>query len=170
MMKISVIRIALAVFVVYSFIGPTNAYSQSAPTFDLPGKTSSIDLKQYRGQVVLLDFWASWCVPCKQSFSWMNEMQLRYGKGGFKVVAINLDESREDAEHFLKEFPAEFDVAYDPKGKTADAYALSVMPSSFLINEEGQVVYKHRGFNSADKKILESKIRRLISHQKVASN
>ena len=169
-MKISVIRIALAVFVVYCFIGPTNAYSQTAPVFNLPGEGSNIDLKQYRGKIVLLDFWASWCDPCKQSFSWMNEMQMRYGKSGFKVVAINLDESYEDAQHFLKEFPVQFDIAYDPKGKTADAYALSVMPSSFLINEQGQVVYKHRGFNGADKKIIESKIRRLMTRQKVASN
>jgi len=169
-MRISVVRIALVVFVVYSFIGPTNAYSQSAPEFNLPGKATNIDLKQYRGKIVLLDFWASWCQPCKQSFSWMNEMQMRYGEEGFSVVAINLDDSYEDAQQFLKEFPAQFDIAYDPKGEIADAYALSVMPSSFIINKQGQVIYKHRGFNNADKKILESKIRRLVSQQKIASN
>jgi len=138
-MKISVIRIALTVFVIYSFIGSTNAYSQAAPEFNLPGKTTNIDLKQYRGKIVLLDFWASWCQPCKQSFSWMNEMQMRYGEEGFTVVAINLDESYEDAQQFLKEFPVQFDIAYDPKGITADAYALSIMPSSFLINEQGRI-------------------------------
>ncbi len=95
---------------------------------------------------------------------------MRYGKQGFTVVAINLDDSYEDAQQFLKEFPVQFDIAYDPKGEIADAYALSVMPSSFIINKKGQVVYKHRGFNSADKKILESKIRRLVRHQTIASN
>jgi len=96
-------------------------------------------------------------------------MQERYGKDGFKIVAINLDESSENAERFLKKFPAQFDIAYDPKGKTADAYSLSVMPSSFLLNEKGQVIYKHRGFDDADKKILENKIRKLVGYQEVAN-
>ena len=169
-MNFSVIRIALAVFVIYCFIGPSNAYSQTAPTFSLPGDNTNIELKKYRGKVVLLDFWASWCEPCRQSFAWMNKMQALYGKDGFKVVAVNLDESHKDAQHFLKKTPAQFDIAYDPKGRTADAYDLSVMPSSFLINKKGQVIYKHRGFNSADKNILESKIRKLVGYQDVASN
>jgi thiol-disulfide isomerase/thioredoxin len=168
-MQISVIRIALTVFVIYCFIGPSNAHSQTAPTFNLPGENTNIELKKYRGKVVMLDFWASWCEPCRQSFSWMNKMQARYGKDGFKIVAVNLDESQKDAQHFLKKYPAEFDIAYDPKGKTADAYKLSVMPSSFLINKKGQVIYKHRGFTGADKKILESKIRKLVGRQDVAS-
>ena len=168
-MKIPMIRIAFTVFVLCSFIGPTNAYSQAAPTFSLPGQNANIDLKQYRGKIVLLDFWASWCDPCKQSFSWMNKMQERYGKDGFQIVAINLDESSEDAEYFLKKFPVQFDIAYDPKGRTADAYRLSVMPSSFLLNEKGQVIYKHRGFNAADKKLLERKIRKMVGYHEVAN-
>ena len=168
-MNISVIRIALAVFVIYSFIGPTNAYSQTAPGFSLPGENAKIELEKYRGKIVLLDFWASWCEPCRQSFSWMNKMQARYGKDGFTVVAINLDESQKDAQNFLKKTPAQFDIAYDPKGRTADAYELSGMPSSFLINQKGQVIYKHRGFNGADKKILENKIRKLVGYEDVAS-
>lgn len=169
-MRISLFRITLAVAAVYGFIGPSNVYSQSAPVFDLPGEVSNINLEQYRGKTVLLDFWASWCGPCRQSFSWMNKMQSRYGKDGFKIIAINLDPSRKDAEKFLKKVPADFDIAYDPKGRTADAYKLSVMPSSFLINENGEIVYKHRGFNGIDKSALEDKIRKLVGLRQVASN
>lgn len=168
-MRMSLLRTAVAIIALYGFTGAGNVYSQPAPVFDLPGETSKINLKDYKGKTILLDFWASWCVPCRQSFSWMNKMQSRYGKDGFKVIAINLDPSQKDAEQFLKKVPADFDIAYDPKGRTADAYKLSVMPSSFLINKNGEIVYKHRGFNGVDKAVLEDKIRKLVGHKQVAS-
>ena len=169
-MRFSMLRTTLTFIALSGLIGPGNLYAQSAPTFDLPGSGSNINLEQYRGKTVLLDFWASWCIPCRQSFAWMNKMQSRYGKNGFRVVAINLDPSQDDAEKFLKKVPAEFDIAYDPKGRTADAYNLSVMPSSFLINEKGEIVYKHRGFNGIDKAALEDKIRKLVGPKQLAKN
>jgi len=83
----------------------------------------------------------------------MNEMQDRYGKNGLKIIAINLDNERSDANSFLKKHPAKFTIAYDPKGKTPGLYKLKVMPTSYLIDRRGNLVNIHKGFkeNQTDK-------------------
>jgi thiol-disulfide isomerase/thioredoxin len=168
-MRNSIIRIALAVLVIYSFISPSSAYAGDAPGFTLPGHNKTIQLSQYKGKVVYLDFWASWCEPCKRSFPWMNELQEQHGKDGFEIIAINLDESRNDAEEFLKKMPAKFDVAFDKSGKTAEVYNLKAMPSSFLIDRNGKLVHKSLGYRAEEKKILEKKIKQLVGNKFVAT-
>ena len=106
----------------------------------------TFDLAQYRGKVVYLDFWVSWCKPCRHSFPWMNAMQQKYGGDGLVIVAVNLDEQHADAEKFLKETPAGFTIIYDPEGKLAEQYGIYGMPSSFIIGRDGQVLQKHQGF------------------------
>ncbi|HHO59292.1 MAG TPA: TlpA family protein disulfide reductase [Thiotrichales bacterium] len=135
------------------------AYAVNAPQFSLKdsaGKT--VSLKKYRGKVVYVDFWASWCTPCKQSFPFMNELHERYGKKGLKIIGINLDADKKDADKFLKQVKADFTIAYDPSGKTAEKYDLQVMPSSYLIDRNGRLVYLHRGFKAGDKREMEEKI------------
>jgi len=168
-MRNSIIRIAIAVLVIYSFISPSSAYAGDAPGFTLPGQNQTIQLSQYKGKVVYLDFWASWCEPCKRSFPWMNELQEQYGENGFEIIAVNLDESRSDAEAFLKKMPAKFDVAFDKSGKTAEAYNLKAMPSSFLIDRDGKLVHKSLGYRAEEKKILEKKIQQLVGKSVVAT-
>ncbi|MEK6249693.1 MAG: TlpA family protein disulfide reductase, partial [Planctomycetales bacterium] len=73
----------------------------------------TLNLSEYRGKVVVLDFWASWCVPCRRSFPWMNEMQQKYGDDGLVIVAVNLDNQSSDAQKFLQQYPAEFTISYD---------------------------------------------------------
>ena len=133
-----------------------------APDFNVASKGGNLSLKQLRGQVVYLDFWASWCVPCRKSFPWLNEMHARYGKAGLKVIAINLDEDRKLAENFLKQVPADFTIGYDPAGKSASAYGLKGMPSSYLIDRNGQLLSSHVGFRSDDRAELERKIRQAL--------
>ncbi|MDZ7652014.1 MAG: TlpA disulfide reductase family protein [Burkholderiaceae bacterium] len=135
---------------------------QPAPSFDLPGSASAVRLADMKGKVVYLDFWASWCAPCKQSFPWMNEMQAKYGSAGFLVVAISVDAKRSDAEEFLKGTPAQFTVAFDTKGESPKTYAIKGMPSSFLIGPDGRVIATHTGFKDADRKALEDKIREAL--------
>ncbi len=168
-MSKSIFRIALAVMVIYSSISPSSAFAQKAPGFNLPGQNKTINLSQYKGKVVYLDFWASWCEPCKRSFPWMNELQTLYGEDGFKIVAVNLDTSRKDADAFLKKMPAKFDVAFDKSGKTANAYNLKAMPSSFLIDRKGNLVHKSLGYRAEEKKILEKKIQQLVGKRVVAN-
>ncbi len=119
-----------------------------APSFSLPtrdGGTVSSD--SLRGKVVYVDFWASWCTPCRRSFPWLQSLHERYGGKGLVIVAINLDKHREDADAFLAKYPAPFTVAFDPAGKTADAFKVSVMPSSFVIDSTGAILLAHAGFD-----------------------
>ena len=105
-----------------------------------------LDLEQYRGQVVLVDFWASWCVPCRRSFPWMNSMQQKYAGDGLVIVGVNMDASAEDAHTFLRDTPAEFDIVYDPDGHLARRFEVEAMPSSYLIDRSGNVISRHLGF------------------------
>ena len=147
----------------------TNAFAQKAPDFQLQGYKKPVKLSDYRGRIVYLDFWASWCQPCRQSFGWMNKMQALYGEEGFTVIAINLDDSPAKAEKFLKQIPANFEIAYDPRGKVAEQYQVNAMPSSYLINKRGELVEMNRGFHPNDKDKLEASIRKLLTQRSVAS-
>jgi len=119
----------------------------NAPAFELAGRNAPVTLTAYRGKFVYVDFWASWCGPCKRSFPWMNTLQQRFGAAGLQVVAINLDAQRADADAFLRETPAGFTVAFDPEGATAKSYAIKGMPSSVLVDPQGRIVYTHVGFS-----------------------
>jgi peroxiredoxin len=130
----------------------------AAPAFSLPGPEGAVQLAKYQGKLVYLDFWASWCGPCRQSFPWMNEMQARYGARGLQVIGVSLDASSTDARTFLSETPARFAIAFDPQGATPRSYGLKGMPSSVLIGPDGKVLYRHTGFRDADRAQLEQKI------------
>ena len=123
----------------------------------------ALDLGQYQGKVVYLDFWASWCKPCRHSFPWMNAMQRKYSAQGLVIVAVNLDEQAADAARFLKDTPADFTIVYDPEGKLAEQYAVMGMPSSFLIGRDGKVVKKHQGFFDDSPAEYEAEIQSLLA-------
>jgi thiol-disulfide isomerase/thioredoxin len=118
----------------------------SAPAFELTGPNGPVSLAQYRGQYLYLDFWASWCAPCKRSFPWMGQLQQR--NPALKVLAISVDSEKKDAEQFLQATPIGFAVAFDPSGQSAKAYAIKGMPTSVLIDPDGKVLYIHSGFNN----------------------
>ncbi len=110
-------------------------------------------------KLTYIDFWASWCAPCKQSFPWMDAMSEKYGKSGLRVIAISVDKKREDADKFLKQANAKFDIGFDPEGKTAAALQVKAMPTSLLVDEKGKVLFVHSGFKAADTDALEAQIR-----------
>jgi cytochrome c biogenesis protein CcmG, thiol:disulfide interchange protein DsbE len=134
-----------------------------APDFTLPVRSGTVSLRDFRGKVVLVDFWASWCVPCRQSFPWMSSMVDRYSEQGLVIVAINLDKKREAADTFLENFPAHFVVAFDPAGKTAEAFHVGAMPSSFIVSRTGRIVYSHAGFEQAKARTVEDQIKEVLS-------
>lgn len=134
----------------------------AAPAFDLQGKDGAVQLARYQGKLVYVDFWASWCGPCRQSFPWMNEMQAKYGAKGLQVVGVNLDAKTDEARRFLAETPARFTIAFDPAGATPRAYGIKGMPSSVLIGPDGKVLYEHAGFKEADRAELEQVIKKAL--------
>lgn len=153
---------ALAGFAAARFAHAVDA-GQRPPVLVLPtadGTTAS--LEALRGKVVLLDFWASWCGPCKLSFPWLGQMQARHGARGLQVLAVNVDRDRRAADGFLREvapqMAAPLRVAFDPAGETPRNFKVTAMPSSVLIGADGLVVLQHAGFRDDDRAPLEAAI------------
>jgi cytochrome c biogenesis protein CcmG/thiol:disulfide interchange protein DsbE len=116
----------------------------------------SLDLTEYRGKVVLLDFWASWCVPCRRSFPWMNRMQQKYGDSGLVIIGVNMDAEAGAAQAFLDDYPAEFRIINDPNGDLAREYDVIAMPSSYVIGRDGELATRHLGFKVKNQDEYES--------------
>jgi thiol-disulfide isomerase/thioredoxin len=135
---------------------------QPAPSFSLPELAGhSQTLEQLRGKLVYVDFWASWCGSCRQSFPFMNDFAQRY-PDKLVVLAINLDEKRSDAEAFLAKYPASFTVLFDPKGDVAARYDLKGMPSSFLIDQAGVIKFAHVGFRENTAMTISNELNQLL--------
>jgi cytochrome c biogenesis protein CcmG, thiol:disulfide interchange protein DsbE len=124
---------------------------------------SELDLSAYRGKVVYIDFWASWCGPCRQSFPWLDNLVRAYASRNFVVIGVNVDRDRERAERFLNEIPAEFPIVYDPKGDLATAYKVAGMPSAILIDRAGHVRFQHSGFSEKQKGLYEEQLQTLLA-------
>ena len=107
---------------------------------------TQFELKKYEGQVVVLDFWASWCAPCRRSFPWLNAMHAKYSSQGLVIIGVNVDNDPAAAATFLEEFPAEFQIYYDTDAVLARQYDIQGMPSSVVIGRDGEIADTHIGF------------------------
>lgn len=126
-------------------------------------------LEPVEGRVVWVDFWASWCVPCRRSFPWLNSMHRKYGPAGLQIIAVNLDKDRVLADGFLAEVPAEFALRFDPSAALAKEFGVQVMPSSYLIDADGNVLETHFGFKTAEtadyERAIEAALERFSAQQ-----
>jgi cytochrome c biogenesis protein CcmG, thiol:disulfide interchange protein DsbE len=134
-------------------------FSQATPA------QTALDLNRYRGKIVVVDFWASWCVPCRRSIPWLNAMQKKYAQQGLVIVGVNVDEQRKDAERFLAETPSDFEILYDPEGTLPARYGVTAMPSSFVFDRQGQLVARHLGFQNAKREEYEETLRKLLKSE-----
>ena len=123
---------------------------------------------RYRGKVVYIDFWASWCVPCRKSFPWLNALAAKY-PDDLAVVGINVDHDPQAAAHFLERYPAAFPLVYDPDGRIAAQYALEGMPSAVVLDREGHIVHRHIGFREEKIPEYEAVLRGLIADKLAAA-
>jgi thiol-disulfide isomerase/thioredoxin len=124
-----------------------------------------LDLSAYKGKVVYLDFWASWCGPCKQSFPYMMSLQRKYGADGLAVIAVNLDKDRSKAQAFLKETGSTLPIVYDANGVLPTKYKIRDMPSAILIGKDGRVRFTHKGFFEGKETVYEAHISELINEE-----
>jgi cytochrome c biogenesis protein CcmG/thiol:disulfide interchange protein DsbE len=143
---------------------PKQGLSDPAPGFSLRllSENEFISLSELEGKAVYIDFWASWCGPCRQSLPLYEVMNAALPQSEFQLVAINLDESREDALQFLKKHPVSYTVAFDPEGVSASSWGIRAMPSSFLVNQRGEIVKEWIGFQPSHIEEIEDEIRSLI--------
>jgi thiol-disulfide isomerase/thioredoxin len=126
---------------------------------------STLALSDYRGKVVVVDFWASWCVPCRRSFPWLIEMQEKYGQEGLVVIGVNMDADAADAESFLRDYPVNFRIVKDPDGVLAREYDVIAMPSSYVIGRDGETATRHLGFKVARQQEYEETLTQLLEKQ-----
>lgn len=123
-------------------------------------------LEPVSGKVVWVDFWASWCVPCRRSFPWLNAMHEKYRDQGLQIIAVNLDRDRAAADGFLAEVPAQFALRFDPAGELAKSFEVQAMPSSFVMDAAGNVIDRHFGFKLADAEEYERGIQAALAAAK----
>jgi cytochrome c biogenesis protein CcmG, thiol:disulfide interchange protein DsbE len=136
---------------------------QTAPEIalkDLSGK--AIKLSSLKGKVVLVDFWASWCGPCRESMPFLEKLSKSYRDQGLVVLGVNIDNDADAARKFLKELPVTFAVLTDAEKSAAKAYAPPTMPSSYLIDRQGKVHVVHAGFRRSDAAKLEAEVKNLL--------
>ena len=134
-----------------------------APDFTLPAQSGKpIELAQYKGQVVMLNFWASWCGPCRQEMPLLDSIYKKYGKLGFTMVGVNVEPDTKAANDWLKQTPVTFPILYDTDSKVSKLYGVSGMPSTVIVDRKGTVRMIHRGSKPGDEEEYLSSIRALM--------
>jgi peroxiredoxin len=149
-MKRSIV-VALALVAGVAFTGVAFAgvgKGQRAPEFSLPALSgSTVALSSLRGKVVLIDFWAQWCEPCKKELPQLDRLAKQYAGKGVVVVAVNIDKQKENAERMVKQLGVSLPVLLDPAGSVASTYDLPKMPTSFVVDKKGIVRFVNEGFD-----------------------
>lgn len=136
---------------------------QAAPDFTvktLDGK--NLRLEEQKGNVVMVNFWASWCGPCRKEMPLIEKIQKKYSRLGFTVIGMNVDEDTAAAQRFLKDVETSFPIGLDPKGEVSKMYKVAAMPTTVMIDRNGKVRNIHKGYKAGDEKAYEKMIKKLI--------
>ena len=158
--RIAALLTAALIALPASGAGPSNG---PAPPFNLDSRAGSkISLAQYKGQVVMLNFWASWCGPCREEMPLLENIYKKYNKMGFTLIGVNVEPDSKAAEGFLKQTPVSFPVIYDKDSTVSKAYDVSGMPSTVIIDRKGNIRVLHRGYKAGDENEYLDSIRALI--------
>lgn len=160
MTRLTMFSIALATLV---FAGNALAERVPAPDFTLKSRTGeNIKLSELRGQIVMVNFWASWCGPCRIEMPLLEDLYQEYQDYGFELLGINVDENTADAERLLARIPVTFPILLDPQSSVSKAWQVDAMPTTVLIDRDGMVRYLHRGYRSGEEKIYAERLRALV--------
>jgi len=120
---------------------------QAAPDFALKSSTGeNLRLSEYRGDVVMINFWATWCGPCRQEMPLLDELYTRYERVGFNLLGVNIDDDSRRAMQMIEELGVNFPVLFDASKKVSELYEVNAMPVTVLVDREGNVRYVHHGY------------------------
>ena len=134
-----------------------------APSFTLAALTGQqAALSQYKGQVVMVNFWATWCGPCQQEMPLLDQMSKKYKPAGFTLIGVNVDKEAPPVKDLLARKPVSFPVLLDPANQVSKAYHVDEMPSTVIVDRKGQIRYIHRGYKPGDENEYQDRIRQLI--------
>lgn len=158
-MNYPITRIGALILLMFAFV----AHANEAPDFTLKSNADeNIRLAEQRGKVVMLNFWASWCGPCRKEMPLLDEMYQRYNKAGFELYGVNVEQSTADAEKLLKDLGTSFPILWDSDSKVSKLYQVNAMPTTIMIDKDGQVRYVNRGYKAGDEEKYREQIRELI--------
>jgi thiol-disulfide isomerase/thioredoxin len=155
--------IALAVVCASAALAASS--SGPAPGFKLSGRGGkTIDLTQFKGQVVMLNFWATWCKPCRDEMPLLEDIYKKYKPMGFTMLGVNVEPDSKEAEVWLGKLakPVTFPIAYDVDSKVSKLYKVETMPSTVLVDRKGNVRVLHRGYKTGDENIYLTQIRSML--------
>jgi peroxiredoxin len=152
-----------AAALVLSLPALATAPGAAAPQFTLGSRAGQdVSLAQYKGQVVMLNFWASWCGPCRQEMPLLESIYKKYNKLGFTMIGVNVEPDSNAANDWLKQTPVSFPILYDKESKVSKAYDVATMPSTVIIDRTGKVRVLHRGYKPGDENEYLDSIRTLV--------
>jgi peroxiredoxin len=139
------------------------AAASAAPDFSLPARDGGkVHLSELKGQVVMINFWASWCGPCRQEMPLLQQIQAKYEPLGFTLLGVNVEPDSAEAEKWLKNVPVTFPILFDRENSVSARFGVEAMPSSVLIDREGNVRHVHRGYKPGDEAVYADLIRGLV--------
>jgi len=151
---------AIAVGATFAVAGDVSTPATGFSLNSLAGQ--SVALSQFKGNVVLVNFWATWCGPCQQEMPLLDQMYKKYKPAGFTLLGVNVDKEAPAVKELLSRKPVSFPVLLDPENSVSRAYHVADMPSSVIIDRKGNVRYVHRGYRPGDENEYLDRIRQLI--------
>jgi peroxiredoxin len=161
-MKIRLAVLAAALAVSLPMLAVSSA-NKPAPQFDLPSREGkTVNLSQYKGQVVMINFWASWCGPCRQEMPLLESIYKQYNKLGFVLLGVNVEPDSRAAAEWLKQTPVSFPVLFDKESKVSQMYDVASMPSTVIIDRKGNVRELHKGYKPGDEQGYMNVVRELV--------
>lgn len=158
-MKLLFVRVSLLAFALLAGF----AHANPAPDFTLKNNAGeNVRLEEQRGKVVMLNFWASWCGPCRKEMPLLDDMYERYNKAGFELYGINVEQNTGDAKKLLEELGTSFPILWDTDSKVSKLYEVNAMPTTIMIDKGGKIRYVNRGYKAGDEEKYREQVRELI--------
>ena len=148
---------------VVAFPALAGELSGVAPNFTLQARDGGqVSLSDLRGEVVMINFWATWCGPCREEMPHLEALHQRYSDLGFTLLGVNVEEDSRLSDKFLEETPVTFDILFDPQNGVSELYDVVAMPSTVLVDREGNMRFIHHGYKAGYENEYQSQVRALL--------